>query len=147
MGFMNLKQAALLTLADDAEVAVLVSDRIYPNPPPEGAGVRNGKFRDAILTVESRKQFTDHVTDGPSGLKKFTLTITGLALTRSLCDQLSAAVESVFDGYNDTITSGLDQIEIQNAKLRDDSEDFEAEIEGGDDVVYGTTQNFDVWAG
>lgn len=125
------EQVARNAIVTDTAVAALVGSRIYPVLAPATAALPFAVYRRSSI---QRQQ----TLAGPSGLPTVNMEVQIYSSTYESAREVADAFRSVLDGYAGT----LNNVEVQNASLEQESDDF-VQLAGADmPPVYSVTQNY-----
>jgi hypothetical protein len=121
-------------LVSTTAVTSLVSSRIYPVLAPASAALPFVTWRRSGIEREQ-------TLGGPMGMPRVTVEYSIYGTTYEEARQTADAMRLVLDGYGGT----LDNTEVKQASLEDESDDF-VQLAGADlPPVYQVTQRYDVW--
>jgi hypothetical protein len=121
-------------LVSSTAVTSLVSSRIYPVLAPASAALPFVTWRRSGIEREQ-------TLGGPMGMPRVTVEYSIYGMTYEEARQTADAMRLVLDGYGGT----LDNTEVKQASLEDESDDF-VQLAGADlPPVYQVTQRYDVW--
>ena len=125
------EQVARVALVNSTAVASLVGSRIYPVLAPSTAALPFAVYRRSSI---QRQQ----TLAGPLGLPTVNMEVQIYATTYEGAREAADAFRSVLDGYGGT----LNNVEVQNASLEQESDDF-VQLAGAElPPVYSVTQNY-----
>lgn len=120
-------------LVANANVTAMVGTRVYPLLAPKTASLPFITWRRAGISRE-------HTLAGPMGMPNVSVEMQTFAATYEDARELSDRVRLVLDGYGGTV----DNTEVKNVSLENESDDF-VQLAGGDlPPVYQVTQTFNV---
>jgi hypothetical protein len=121
-------------LVSSTAVTSLVSSRIYPVLAPASAALPFVTWRRSGIEREQ-------TLGGPMGMPRVSVEYSIYGTTYEEARQTADAMRLVLDGYGGT----LDNTEVKQASLEDESDDF-VQLAGADlPPVYQVTQRYDVW--
>jgi hypothetical protein len=121
-------------LVSTTAVTSLVSSRIYPVLAPASAALPFVTWRRSGIEREQ-------TLGGPMGMPRVSVEYSIYGTTYEEARQTADAMRLVLDGYGGT----LDNTEVKQASLEDESDDF-VQLAGADlPPVYQVTQRYDVW--
>lgn len=131
---MKSPEAALRTvLVSTTVVTSMVGTRVYPLLAPKAASLPFIVWRRAGITRE-------HTLAGPMGMPNVSVEMQTLAATYEDAREVADRVRLVLDGYGGTVNN----VEVKNVSLENESDDF-VQLAGGDlPPVYQVTQTFNV---
>ena len=125
------EQVARNALVSSTAVSSLVGTRIYPVLAPAAAALPFAVYRRSSI---QRQQ----TLAGPLGLPRVNMEMQIYATTYEGAREAADAFRSVLDGYGGT----LNNVEVQNASLEQESDDF-VQLAGAElPPVYSVTQNY-----
>jgi len=128
-------EALYSILSNDAEVAALISTRIYPNLLPESATL-------PALTYQELTALRQYVLTGPVGMVRFRFQINCWASTYASADELSIEVRKALDGYSGMVENQY----IHFIELLDEGDMLE-NIAGLDVIKkYGKRLDLYIWS-
>lgn len=120
-------------LVSDPAVSGMVGSRVYPLLAPKSAVLPFVTWRRAGITRE-------HTLAGPMGMPNVSVEVQSFASTYEDVRKLADVVRKVLDGYGGTVNN----VEVRNVSLENESDDF-VQLAGGDlPPVYQVTQTFNV---
>lgn len=128
-------EAVLRTaLVGNTAVTALLGTRIYPVLAPASAAIPFVTWRRSGIDREQ-------TLGGPMGLPRVSVEYSIYGTTYEEARQVADAMRVVLDGYGGT----LDNTEVKQTSLEDESDDF-VQLAGADlPPVYQVTQRYDVW--
>jgi hypothetical protein len=131
MSLKSPEQVARNALVTSTAVSSLVGSRIYPVLAPSTATLPFAVYRRSSI---QRQQ----TLAGPLGLPTVNMEVQIYATTYENARQVADSFRKVLDGYEGT----LNNVEVQNASLEQESDDF-VQLTGAElPPVYSVTQNY-----
>lgn len=121
-------------LSNAAGVTAITSTRIYPLQAPQNV-------TRPYITYQRISTERDGSLDGPNGLVSASVQVDCWATTNDAARALADAVRLAFDDYRGSAASTI----IQGVFLKQDFDNWEQELAGGESLLHRVTLEFNVW--